>query len=367
MRRLPAGLSITLSITLLSCFLSLAIESADAQSRAWTIDPAPTLRVGNGASEAEQFQAVVGATRLPNGHVLVGDRGDYSLLVFDERGAPVRKFGRKGKGPGEVSAISWLLRCGDTVVTSDITGSRVSMFSLNGDFVRSFRFTGVIYRSACGPTGRFVHYAWERDQDSKAGIYRALVPFWITRADSASGVPLGRFPGSERFNNSPLPVGKEPRVAIGRTHAYVALADSVFVRTFTFDGKEGAPLRLAASPVASTIADKRADMETMIAIVGEKARNSVETLYSSMPYAKTLPATRDLVVDTEGNLWVQRYPRGGAPTVRWDVFAPGGVVLASLQLPSTFELYEVGRDYVLGRYIDPNEGIPEVRSYRLRR
>ena len=365
MRRLPAGLS----ITLLSCFLSLATESVDAgaQSRAWTIDPVPTLRVGNGASEAEQFEAVVGATRLPNGQLLVGDRGEHALLVFDEKGALVRKFGRKGKGPGEVTFMSALLRCGDTIVTTDIVGSRVSQFSLDGTFLRSFRFAGTIYRSACSPNGRFVHHGWESDKDMQDGVYRALVPYWITRADSAPGVPLGRLAGSERFATRPLPLGREPRVAIGRTHAYVALADSVFIRRFSFDGKEASPMRLEYSPVASTDADVNAAKEWEVALLGEKRRKVVEADYAKIPHAKTLPATRDLVVDVDGNLWVQRFPRAGIPTVRWDVFAPTGAALASIGLPATFELYEVGRDYVLGRYIDPNEGIPEVRSYRLRR
>jgi hypothetical protein len=28
-------------------------------------------------------------------------------------------------------------------------------------------------------------------------------------------------------------------------------------------------------------------------------------------------------------------------------------------------VYEIGRDYVLGRYIDPELEVPEVREYRL--
>ena len=339
----------------------------DAQSHVWSVDSIPTIRIGNGGAEAEQFDAVFGATRLPNGQLLVGDRGEHSLLVFDDKGALVRKFGRKGKGPGEVTFLSALLRCGDTVVTTDLAGSRVSQFSLDGSFIRSFRFAGLIYRSACSPNGRFVHYGWESDKDTQDGVYRALVPYWVTRADSMPGVPLGRFPGSERFATRPLPLGKEPRVAIGRTHAYVALADSVFIRRFAFDGKEDSPIRLESTPVATTAADVNAAKEWEVALLGEKRRKMIEEDYAKIPHANILPATRDLMVDIDGNLWVQRYPRAGTPTVRWDVFAPTGSALASIQLPAALELYEVGRDYVLGRYIDPDEGIPEVRSYRLRR
>lgn len=349
--------------------VSLAMSSAagHAQQRVWTVDPVPTFRIGSGGSDAEQFESVYGATRLPSGNVLIGDRGEHALLVFDDRGALVRKFGRKGKGPGEVTFLSALLRCGDTIVTTDIVGSRVSQFSVDGTFLRSFRFAGLIYRSACGPTGRFVHYGWESAKDMQSGAYRALVPFWITRADSAPGVQLGRFTGSERYDNRPLPLGKEPRVAAGRTQVYVALADSVFIRRFTFEGKELPALRLPSSPVTSTAADVNAAKEWEVALLGEKSRKIVEADYARIPHAKTLPATRDILVDSDDNLWVQRYPRAGVPTVRWDVFAPTGAAIASIQLPTVLDLYEVGRDYVLGRYIDPDAGIPEVRSYRLRR
>ena len=52
-----------------------------AQKRTWSIAQLPSLRIGNGVTDAEQFAAVVGATRLPNGNILVGDRADHALLL----------------------------------------------------------------------------------------------------------------------------------------------------------------------------------------------------------------------------------------------------------------------------------------------
>ena len=44
-----------------------------------------------------------------------------------------------------------------------------------------------------------------------------------------------------------------------------------------------------------------------------------------------------------------------------------GRVRATIALPAALEVYEIGRDYVLGRYIDADAAVPEVRLYRLMR
>jgi hypothetical protein len=347
--------------------LAQAPATALAQGRSWTIAPTPLRRIGAGTADAEQFSAVVGATRLPNGHLLIGDRGDHSLMVFDAKGALVTKFGRKGTGPGEIGYMLYLFRCGDSIATVDIAPTRVSVFSLDGKFVRSFRFSGAPYRSACGPAGRWMHYGWESEKDMKAGPNRALAPYWLTPMDSTAGIMLGRFPGSERVGNVKLPLGREPRVAVGRDRAYLALADSFHIRAFGLDGSARPGLRATSRPVPSTPADVNAEKERDIGVMGETSRKMLDELYASTPHAKTLPATRELVVDADDNLWVQHFPRGGATSVRWTVFSPQGVLLATIELPAAMELFEVGRDYVLGRYVDADEGIPEVRMYRLRR
>jgi hypothetical protein len=41
--------------------------------------------------------------------------------------------------------------------------------------------------------------------------------------------------------------------------------------------------------------------------------------------------------------------------------------VAEVQLPVDLEVYEIGLDYVLGRFLNAEESIPQVRMYRLRR
>lgn len=51
----------------------------------------------------------------------------------------------------------------------------------------------------------------------------------------------------------------------------------------------------------------------------------------------------------------------------WTVFTNTGAQLAEVRLPNNLDVYEIGNDYVLARYMDPEESIPEVRMYRLNR
>ena len=86
-----------------------------------------------------------------------------------------------------------------------------------------------------------------------------------------------------------------------------------------------------------------------------------------MTLPKILPPYRALMVDAADMLWVQDYPRAGSAVVTWRVFASDGRTVAEVVLPSALDVYEIGLDYVLGRAVDEDEGVPEVQLFALRR
>jgi hypothetical protein len=49
------------------------------------------------------------------------------------------------------------------------------------------------------------------------------------------------------------------------------------------------------------------------------------------------------------------------------VFGPDGWLVASAAMPRALEVFEIGRDYVLGKSLDADEGQPLVRLYGLGR
>jgi hypothetical protein len=159
----------------------------DADLAQWVVDSAPTLMLGAGVDDTTQlFAVVVGATRLPDGGVLVVDRQEYTLHLYSADGNRVGSFGRKGSGPGEYRYPARFWRCGDSVLVNDIDGAVTSVLSLTGDFVRSFRFggsggqqagIGTPYESSCNAAGLFAHYGWGnmRAAPSLEPVYRSRI------------------------------------------------------------------------------------------------------------------------------------------------------------------------------------------------
>jgi hypothetical protein len=369
----------------LGAIVLAAIAATSPASRtqgAWSIDPKPSLVLGDASADTtELFAVVAGATRLPNGQILVADRAEFTLKLFDAGGRRIRQFGRRGQGPGEVSSLKTMLRCGDSIVTMDLNGNRTSVFALDGKYVRSFRFgspqTGrPPYRTSCNARTVFAHFGWESRSDMKGGAYRPIVPFWISGADSGIRQVIGQFPGVDRYGlvidnemrgSRPMLLGKSPVVGLATDRLYIGSADQYEVQSFDFTGKLIATQRKTNVNLATTPADIQYAQEKELATVTEARRASNVRDYAAMQYPKTIPAYADLVVDSEGFVWIQDYPRAKSATVRWTVFSPQGQQRVELVLPTHLEVYEIGRDYVLGRYLDPAESVPQVHLYRLRR
>jgi hypothetical protein len=383
MRRLPRPTRRLATLGFLSAsFAAVAAMPPAEQPTRWTLDTTPRLILGADEDDAtKQFSVVVSATRLADGSVLVGDRSDHALRLFSPTGELRGSFARKGGGPGEVRYLGKMWRCGDSVYTYDIEeGYRISVFALDGRYARTFRFSAigaqVPNRTACNRSGDFVHLGWGSQGDMKPGAFRSMVPVWMSRADGERGGTMDSVPGSERWGlthegrfvgTRPRPLGKQPVIGIGRNRVYLGSADRFHVRALDFAGRQvGEFVRdEPARPV--TKVDIRGEIEHAVATAGEKARSGVERSYAAIEFPTTLPAYTTLLVDESDFVWVRPFARAGETLVRWSVFSPTGSLAAEVDVPAHLEVFEIGRNYVLGRYFDPDEAIPQVRVYRLER
>ncbi|MEP6834000.1 MAG: 6-bladed beta-propeller [Gemmatimonas sp.] len=347
------------------------------------VSAAPTLIIGgNEADESTTFGAIAGATRLPDGRILVGDRGEYNLRVFSADGKQLKRFGRKGSGPGEIIYLADLYRCGNVIIAEDIeNGYRMSVFSLDLTYQREFRFAapdvgGPPYKSSCNPSQKFLQYGWEDRKQMKAGAFRTNVPFWYAAASPQPGLKFGEFPGSERWGNindgrltgtRPLPFGKEAVVAIGAQRGYIGTGETYEIMVFDLAGKRVGTIRDASQPALVTPADIKAEVELQTANKTEETRTRVAASYAAMKLPTTMPAYSAFRVDAMDLLWVRDYPRASSKTVRWSVFTSEGTLVGRVMLPSTLDVSEIGRDYVLGRFLDADVAIPQVHLYKLTR
>jgi len=360
----------------------VATSVTRAQERPWSIDPKPSLVLGNVNQDVLFGAALVGAIRLPDGRIVVGDRGDYSLRVFDGSGKLVKSLGRKGAGPGEMNYLARFWKCGDQIVTYDIgNGNRVTIFGPDLALRRSFQFGaagqggGSPYTSACNPSGQFIHHGWETRKDFKNGAFRANVPFWTSGLDSNVHA-IGTIAGSERwgqFNDQgnggtrPMPLGKQPVIAIGPDRIYTGTADTYTITMYDLSGKVIGTFSKPTAQLAVTKADIDLAIEDEAAGKDDVGRERVRKSYEAIELPKTIPAYKAMLVDSEGMVWIRDYRRASPTFAQWTVFTRDGKQIAEVQLPLHLTVSEIGRDYVLGKYIDPVEDIPEIRMYRLRR
>lgn len=349
----------------------------------WSIEQRPTLDIGDDeAGDVESTGDVVGVTRVVDGTVIVADRATSSIKFFSTSGALLRQVGRAGNGPGEFAQLRSMLRCGDSLFVFDAGIRQYKVLSLDGQFQRQFAFGGLAarqyaYRTECGPTGVMISYAYDllSDLPPKSGVTRTLVPYWLSRSDGGLLTDLGKFGSSERWatvtdtvsGTGPLPLGKQPVIAVGRTRAYVGLADSFAVDVYGLDGKRLSTIHRASRVRSTTAADierfKLFDTTGIPALhIPMKTRE-----WSNIEFPSTLPPYSAILLDNNENLWIREYPTARDTVSNWIVFSPENAAIARVHLPLALDVAEIGEDYVLGTRTDVSSGVKRVQMFTLTR
>jgi len=121
------------------------------ENKDWSITFEPKLQIGIEDIDFEHsidtnyvFGKINDIIVDKNGNIFVADLGEYCVKKFDTAGNFVLRFGRKGQGPGEFLSLSDLaLSKSNRLYVCDTQNKRISIFSLDGEFLRSFRVTSV--------------------------------------------------------------------------------------------------------------------------------------------------------------------------------------------------------------------------------
>ena len=85
-----------------------------------------------------------------------------------------------------------------------------------------------------------------------------------------------------------------------------------------------------------------------------------------LPLLEHVPVASTLLIDTEGNMWIERYRLPWEEDPVWDVIDASGHWLGTVNTPRRFNLFDIGPDYVLGRHRD-DLGVERIRLYTLHR
>ncbi|MEQ9400224.1 MAG: hypothetical protein RJQ04_13765 [Longimicrobiales bacterium] len=303
-----------------------------------SLDPADAERtvLGAGTAAAEAFYRVRAGVLLGDSGAVVANAGTGELLFFGADGALRTSFGREGQGPEEFSNLFQLQGMPDgSVVASDPGNRRLSWIDAGGRLLVS----------------RTITFEPE-DVDLTRAIVGPGYTFGVTTAGDVVTVPWARatYSGSE----GALPLKGELRRYVPDLSDHVVL-DSVLLRTwFEQPRSNGPPIgNVLGSPVLVHSANRewiaysegthhRIDVleEGARAYVIEESRGRTPFEPDSVPAGyhhavDSLPSYSDLIVDSDGRIWVRGGTPDASPTAEWRVFSERGSRAQRVTLPAS--------------------------------
>ncbi len=351
---------------------------ADGSRLAWRIGPEPSVTIGTvDGDEPYLLHWAVGASRLPDGRIVVANSGTSEIRSFDASGIHLATWGGRGEGPGEISSDLLTVEpwAGDSIIAMfSGYGNEVSIYDSEGRFGRSFRMQRAErYRSTwgVGTDGSILATAF-------AGGNDLVVETWS--GDGTFSASLGQHPFREvyqvvgpggRPGVAPVAYSLDLVAGLWGGLAFVGVTSRYEIRAFQVDGTLARIVRREHVPRATTSRDRDHYVEQQLVLWADAPPDQLRGIRESAeatPLAKTLPAFHSALADAAGHLWVREYDIPGERSrgPLWTVFDPGGRVLGFVETPRRFRVLEIGVDYILGRAVD-DLGVESIQLWPLER
>jgi hypothetical protein len=342
----------------------------------------PMLVIGaEGDGTAYQLDRVYGATRLPDGTIVVGNSATSELRFFSATGKHLRSAARTGAGPGEIAAgVSVVpMRWGSSLLVGDAINARVNRYDLNGRTLPQLQFTSSppavqsILTAVAGQTlvarvtanarlegapGQRIATRYRYGLYDTTGKQRALL-FELPTAERI----VHSYGGRTRFPY--IPFSPEPLLTAAGDKIYVIRNGAPAVEVWNTSGKRERTLGWSAErPRVREIWSRWRQSE-----LDGMTRQADKLFYGDyfsdkLPMPEFVPVAEALHVDPLGRAWVIRTKLPWEDRRRADVLDANGTFLGTVQLPPRFTVLEVGTEYVLGRTRDDDD-VERVALYRI--
>jgi hypothetical protein len=157
-------------------------------------------------------------------------------------------------------------------------------------------------------------------------------------------------------------------IAVREGNIHVGDAWQMAIETYDLAGIRLRATRILGFDLSVAESDRDSLRAAMLAQeLPDFLRPTQEAMARSIPTQR--PAYSGLLVDSEGFVWAAEYLHSTAISRtprKWLVFAPSGEWLGTMALPANFDLYEAGKDYLLGRSRDA-DGVETVLLLALSR
>ena len=294
------------------------------------------------------FASISSVAVSADGMIFVLDFKDMNVKVFDRDGKFLRKFGKAGEGPGDLSRPISIHCMGlDEVVVVD-TSRRLSFFKPSGEFVRTISAGSLgLVDARPDSKGNFLIYLIVPEEAN--GRYELRkVDGGLKDLCAVESSPLSN---SARDGFNPFfPVLRWAQLSGDRVVCGYAV--NYEFRIHDAAGRIVRKIRMDPDPVSISKED-----------IDERTEGVPPSLKQNMKIPKHYPAFRYLVTDDEDRIYVGTWER---PPDRkgfyFDVFDREGRYIVRIVLPVILPLIRKGRLYAAE---ETAEGYPVLKRYKV--
>lgn len=359
--------------------------------RQWSVDPKAIIDIAGTTPRGDVvLEFPVAGTRLASGVIVVADLSASKVRFFDQTGKLTKSVGQPGAGPGDFRQLMWLGQCAaDSIFAWDYGLRRMTVISgSTATVARQYTIpadpaqrVGAPTTVSCSRAGRF---AMQAPMVPRPGNFIVVTPdstvlrgkSAIALADRGGNVTssLGDLWFAEMYmtgrNGGPRgggfrPLGRTTSVALAGDRVYIGTADSAFVDVYAPDGKLVSAIPLGLTPRKASRQHLEGAIGDQLPMYPGQMRASLREAMLALPLPEYLPAYSALLTDPDGILWAVASAPGDTETQLVAVDANGKRV-GDVRVPLQLAVFEVGRDYILGRYEDQQDE-PHLALFRLRR
>lgn len=376
---------------------SAGVRIVESRSPAWGTDPAlrvdsvPLFVIGEREldlagsvqatapeSSAYSFDAVRAAELRDDGGVLVLEGGTSELRRFDSSGVHRWSVGGAGGGPGEFRSPSYLGTYADgSIALWDRSVARLTVIGPDGALRRTQGYESVVGRQPAAygvfpDSSLMAVFPTSISAPAPGTLFTDTIGFWRVTQTDAEPVLLARHPGpiglwTGRFQLN-TPFTSNPLRALRGAQLIVSsgAAPSVFVYDTTGRLVERYDVQRAPVPIDPDDVNHMIDFTIEQKWYGDVSREVWDEWLPRMPVPDMQPAYDQLVVASDGALWLRLYVplhvRDAAS--EWDVFAADGVWQGTVQTPRGLLVTSVRNGRIAGITRDSLD-VPSIRVHAI--
>lgn len=323
------------------------------------------------------------------GSIEATDRGDFfvfdpvvqSLYLFDRDGEGAREVGRRGEGPGEFIRGHRMWMSGERLTVFDIGQSLLHSFTADGQFVASRRAPAVqgtvlsaaqelrgghwlgvssprirfnLVNGRMHTPGRVMVLPRDGDESEVLLEYRMVTTIFYDRVRE---LPWGLAHGDVFGDSGQWDVAGDSAVVVA--DGMSGVIEWYRVADHGYELANRIETGFVGQPVPET------DRQRLIALESEVKRDFISA-DTDWLFPTLAPGIRNMIVDSQGFVWLKRLSFSVEGPQTWRVIAPEGERWGDVALPAGVAVRDISNDRIFGVATDGLD-VPLIKVFEFDR